>query len=497
MQEKALRPRPRPDALVLLVVCALVSLLGLRIVLGQDRFLDSDELEHLNAAYFISQGETLYGSFFENHPPLFAWALQPIVRSSDFPDAMISRARVAILLVQLGILIVAATIARRLAGGLGACLAPTLLLAQSFFYQKTLEIRPDVPGVLFFVLALERMGAPIGERRARRYVLIGAYLSIGGLFTPKLIYAAVGAVIALSIARNWALQTRWRSVLQTLLWIVLGGAMVAAAVSAELVRQGLFTGFIEDAVVQSLRMTIDNAAWFRRRFIAATAGTDAATWCLSIVGVGLALYLCRRDRLTSTQRCEITILIVSAASGMLGLFMIEAPLPQYFLCFIPQCLILASWTISSAVAEIRARFGTLGASAALVLALAICTYLPVRHQLKRANPYHRQLDIIHTVRAVTRPEQRVFACWSGLYLTRLPAYRYFFLNSDVQRLLGPEKMERELHAMLSRVEVTTYLHDRNCNELPQSVRQRLRRTFAPHPDYPHLVFVRRSPGGVD
>ena len=93
----------RPDTLISLAALVLISLLGFRMALGPDRFLDNDELVHLNGAYFISQGETIYGSFFENHPPLLAWALQPIVRSTDSPETMISRARILILIFQLGI----------------------------------------------------------------------------------------------------------------------------------------------------------------------------------------------------------------------------------------------------------------------------------------------------------------------------------------------------------------------------------------------------------
>ncbi len=484
-------PRDRPDALILLALCVLMALLGLRIAFGLDRFLDPDELEHLNGAFFISQGETIYGSFFENHPPLLVWALQPIVRLYDSPAEIIASARVAILLVQIGILALAAVMARRLAGGLAGALAPVLLLAQSFFYQKTLEVRPDVPGAFFFMLALERMGASASQPGARRLILIGAYLSIGGLFTPKLIYAAAGGAFALAIASHWRSPTRWRGIFQSLLWIALGGGLVAGLVAAELARQGLFMAFIEDALLQSLRMTIDNVDWFRLVFIRATASTDAVTWILSAFGLGVALYSNRRGLLSESRRREAAILIGSAAFGIGGLFLIEAPLPQYYLCFIPQCLILASWAISSAVMGVRERGGVGAAGATLGVALALSTAMPLRYQLLRSDTYQRQLDIINTVRAVTRPDQRVFSCWNGLYLTRLPAYRYFFLNSDVQRLLDRDQLERELLAMLSHVEVSTYLHDRNCNELPRSVKIRLRETFEPHPDFPEDIYLRR------
>jgi hypothetical protein len=82
----------------------LVVSLALLLRTAEARFIDKDELEHLNAASFIAQGETLYVSFFENHPPLTPLVLQPIVRSSDDPEVVIARGRMLSFVFDRGIL---------------------------------------------------------------------------------------------------------------------------------------------------------------------------------------------------------------------------------------------------------------------------------------------------------------------------------------------------------------------------------------------------------
>jgi len=482
--------------LLWLSALVLIALLGFRISFSHQRFLDNDELEHLNGAYFISQGETIYQSFFENHPPLLVWALQPIVRSSESPEVIVSHARLGIFAVQIGILILAGMMARRLGGNLAAWLAPSLLLTQSFFYQKTLEVRPDVPALFFFMLALERMGATelaaLNSRGAmRRGLLIGAYLCIAGLFTPKLIYAVIGAVLAFAYANHRVSKTGGSHAIRSLMWIGVGGTVVAALAAGELARQGILEGFIQDAVLQSLRMTIDDPAWYRRTYLSETARIDAVTWLLAIAGFGLALFARHNGTLRRDQGTLALVLASSAGAGLLGLMLIEAPLRQYFLCFVPQSILFASWALARGSETVLLRKGPRLAGVALSLSLAVCLASPLVRVMKFDETHRAQLEVIQAVRASSTSRQRVFACWSGLYLTRLPAYRYFFLNSDVQRLLDPEKLERELLELLAHPEVAVYLPDRNCNKLPRGVKRKLRETFMPHSDFPRRVWLRR------
>jgi hypothetical protein len=104
-----------------------------------------------------------------------------------------------------------------------------------------------------------------------------------------------------------------------------------------------------------------------------------------------------------------------------------------------------------------------------------------------------EIDILREVLAVTKPGDRVFDCWTGLYLTRLPAYRYFFLNADVQRLLEPRRMEEDLLRMLDDPEVTAVILDDFVLELPISVQNKIRRDFTNIQDFGILGLVWRSP----
>jgi hypothetical protein len=90
-----------------------------------------------------------------------------------------------------------------------------------------------------------------------------------------------------------------------------------------------------------------------------------------------------------------------------------------------------------------------------------------------------QLQTIDTVLALTSQDDRVLDSGGGLYLTRLPAYRYFYLNSDVLRLLPPDDLIPEVLAALRNPRVkVVFLED----SLPEPIRDAMREGFAPIPD---------------
>src|SRR5437762_6666300 len=52
-----------------------VFFLALRVFVLQKRYYDTDELEHLHAAWSVAQGQVLYKDFFEHHGPLLPLSL--------------------------------------------------------------------------------------------------------------------------------------------------------------------------------------------------------------------------------------------------------------------------------------------------------------------------------------------------------------------------------------------------------------------------------------
>ena len=453
--------------------------------LTTERFLDADELVHLNAAYFVSQGETMYVSFFENHPPLMSVLLQPVARSSESAKALIDRGRVLMFVLTLGILLAAAGLAHRVGGTLAACIAPGLLAGHTFFFQKTLEIRPDVPALLLFTLALCALAQAVATRRWGWPFLAGVLLCGAGLFTPKVIYAAGGAAVAAAVAAGASSSRGWRCGAQVFGWIALGGVSVAGLAFGEMARQGMLEGFFADAVAQSLRITIDDPEKYRWLYLKTTARVDGFLWAVSAAG---ALFVLRR--FPKRAAGGLWILAGSFLAGALGLFIISAPMRQVFLPLLPATAVLGSVGVAAGTRAIAARYGNPAAAGALLLALLAIAAAPVGHLARMTPSMDRQLRILERVLDVSEPSDRVFDCFSGLYLTRLPAYRYFYLNPDIRRLFTPEELEREVLRALDDPGVTLVLMDGECRRLPAPVQRFIRSTFAPLPGS-DLIWLRR------
>jgi 4-amino-4-deoxy-L-arabinose transferase-like glycosyltransferase len=474
------------DARLLLLVPAaiLAGWVGFRAALATERFLDADELVHLNAAYFISQGETIYVSFFENHPPLMAALLQPVVRSSGTAQSMIDRGRVLVFALGLAILLAVADLAHRTGGSLAAWIAPVLLAGHTFFFQKAIEIRPDVPALLLFCLALCALARGVGSPGRGWALLAGALLCAAGLFTPKVIYAAGGACLAAALA---AAASSPRRGVQLFGWIALGGAAVATLAFAEMAREGILAGFLADAVAQSLRIAIDDPGRFRWLYLKTTARIDGALWAVSVAGA-----LIGWRRLRQPARGELWILAGSFLAGGLGIFLISAPMRQVFLPLLPAAAVAGALGLAAGARALAARYGAPAAAGALLLALLAIAAAPLGHLARTTPGMERQLRILERVLEVSEPGDRVFDSFSGLYLTRLHAHRYFYLNSDIQRLFAPEQLEREVRQAIAAPEVKLVLMDRDCRRLPAPVQRSIRERFAPLQGEAGFIWVRKD-----
>lgn len=464
--------------------CGLAALLAVafQVETAQVRYLDADELEHLNAAWLVSKGGTLYEDVFENHPPLMALLLQPIVRSAAGPEAMVHSARGAMLALALATLVVVGWIAARL-GGLACAASAVLLLAtHTFFFQKGLEVRPDVPALLLIAVALALLALRPG---AMSWLAAGALLGLAALFTPKVVYAGAGAALGSAVAGSIAAERgRFAAAMRALGWIALGGGIVAGIAALAMARDGILGGFVSDVLGTSLRMRIDDASAFRVHYLLTTLRANPAMWALALFGVIAASRV--RDRVAPTSTW---VLGASLAAGVVGLFLIQAPMRQYFLTFLVP---VACFGALGAVRIVAWSASVRRGAGALVLAAVVAAVLvPPALELRRdAGTMQDQLGILTKVLELTGPEDRVFDCWTGLYLTRRPASRHFYLNTDVQRLLGPGALEAEVLPALRNPEVRLVISDEDCGHLPSSIQSYVQQEFAPVPGWPFLLLRR-------
>ncbi|MFN8547854.1 MAG: glycosyltransferase family 39 protein [Candidatus Eisenbacteria bacterium] len=457
----------------------LLVALAFRISVTPTRFLDVDELEHLNAAYAVAHGESLYGSLFENHPPLLYWSLQPLARSGLGAEPLIRAARWAMLAPCLGILLITALVTRRLAGVTGALLAPLLLLTSAYFFEKGVEVRPDVPGAFFLLLGIWLLA-----RRGRvAWSAAGVAFGLALFFTPKALFAAVGALFG-RLLSDRARDSKSFAAAAPIVWTLLGGAIVSSMILAVLASTGALRGFWHDCIGTSAHMTIDDPWGTRWGLLGgAILKANPVTWVLGAIGVGQLL----RSREVLPECPPRTMIPCSLLAALAGFFLMNAPLRQYFLFVLPALAITAAWASHRVVLAIGASFRGVAFRVALPLALLVppcVALLPVQRQ-------GVEVEVLRTVLRATRPEDRVLDLWSGLYLTRLPAYRYFFLNSDVIRLLPPGKLESELLGVLDDPRVRAVIVDDHFRLLPASVRQRIRSEFAVDRDFGFLLVMTR------
>jgi hypothetical protein len=139
------------------LLAAIAVLLIARIPLIPVRFFDPDELEHSHAAWSVFKGLLPYRDFFEHHTPWYYFGLSPFFRWFAVDQSFDSARR--FLLFARGVSLALTGLSAALVfhiGRLGAnrrvgLLAALFLVGQPVLLQKTLEIRPDVLALPFFL----------------------------------------------------------------------------------------------------------------------------------------------------------------------------------------------------------------------------------------------------------------------------------------------------------------------------------------------------------
>ncbi|MBW2420832.1 MAG: glycosyltransferase family 39 protein [Deltaproteobacteria bacterium] len=494
--------------------------------LSWQRFLDLDELEHLNGAYFLSQGERLYGTFFENHPPGQALLLQPVVRLA--PDAfhMIDFGRAlsfALSLLSLGCV---AALARRLAGPCAALLAPLLLLTHSIYLAKTIEVRPDVAATLCLAAALLLLARGVESERTRASAMGAGLLALGMLFTPKIVYASAGAMVGALLA-HWdshsygagpdsASRERGRAkgrrrALAHLGAMALGGLGVAAVALSLLQWTGSLEGFFSDVIAANLEISVGEVGGFLALYGAELLVDNGPSTFLGLAGM-VILYRSRATLRSGPQHSGPQyglqyglqyVLLASFGFALAGLFHLQAPLRQYYMSFLPQLCIAAAvallavhhWLLTRVHQRARRQVPT-ALSALLLAALLAVTVAPaVSRSLNQYGTQDQQRRRLAKVLELTRPGDRVFDCWSGTYLSRLPAFYFFYLNYDIQPIVPPARLRDELPQRLLAPDVRVAIWDSHCAALPPAVHRVVARHYRAVAGYP-LLRVRRADGGA-
>lgn len=222
-------------------VLVLLSEIGVVAVWAATVRFDSDEIEHLHAAWLVSQGLVPFRNFWQSHSPMFWYLAAPLVEQFRSATVVfVSRA-------------VAAMLFAMLAGAVGwvtwrvfrdrqaAVLAALLFFALAIRVEGA-WLRPDQLTNLLVVLALG-MVAVLSPSRSPAFVS-GLLLAFALSLSPK----AFLLVLVFPLATLVAATTPLRRKLDLLVFHFLGGLAGAAPLLVLLIQFGVLKSFLQSTL---------------------------------------------------------------------------------------------------------------------------------------------------------------------------------------------------------------------------------------------------------
>ena len=445
----------RADCSRYFVLLAIVGFFLARIPLLPHRLFDPDEFQHSHAAWSVFKGMVLYKDFFEHHTPWYYYALRPFFHWFEV-DSSFDSARHFLLFgrgLSLGLtilsVIIVVLVGRLLEDRRVGLVAGLFLVSQPVFCQKTLEIRPDVlalpfflGGLWFLLRGLARSTEVATATRSLRYFLAGG-LSIGAaiMCTQKMLFVLPGLFAGLGI---WSLFARTktgtqpdlRSRILSTMACILGTGIPVTLTWAGFALQHAGGAFITNNFLLNAKWT--NAAG--QQLLRVLEGSWPVL-LLSLLGASVYLYHFFR----SGQRQYGGILLLCTLFGLIaGILVIPVAHRQYYLMPLPiACLFAAKglcFLVERARERARAWFLVLATIPLLVLPV-----LDLRDSFR--SPNDAQLARLRYVLENTKPTDLVMDGWEGTGVFRPHAFYYYFLHSESVTMLPPERVNAYLDAL--------------------------------------------------
>ena len=422
------------DLFARFVLLATVAFFVARVFLIPRRVFDPDEFEHSHAAWSVFKGLLPYRDFFEHHTPWYYFALSPFFRFFAVDQSFESARRfllfgrvVSLVLAALAVVLVI-RVGRLVADRRVGLLTGLFVAAQPVFIQKTLEIRPDVPALVFFFGALWFLLRGLSEEEdattADLRWFLGGGLSLGAaiMCTQKMLFVLPGAFLGLGL---WALEGGRRALgarILAMLTVGLGVAAPALLTWLGFAVQGGGRQFIYNNFLLNARFQLRSF-----RGVQTTVKTSWPMLVLALLGASLAIYRFYRAK----QRRYGDILLLCTLGGLIaGIALVPVVYEQY--CLVPlsiACLFAAKGL--SFLAELLAKSGRARAWV-LICAILPLLVLPVLNLgWSFAHRNDRQLARLRYVFEHTGPADSVLDGWLGTQLFRPHPLYYFFMHREL------------------------------------------------------------------
>jgi 4-amino-4-deoxy-L-arabinose transferase-like glycosyltransferase len=529
-------PRTHPHRLFILILILLAF--SMRFSILRVRYFDPDEFEHLHAAYSIHHGMLPYRDFFEHHTPLLHYILAFLYPVFGETVRLIFAARFLMWAMTGLILLLTFLLGRTMFDDDVGLIAVLLLSYMIMFLEKSIEIRPDIGAVIFWLLSMILLLIAARSQSRRAYLWAGISLGISLMFTPKALFPTLGVALgfAYQVARYRISRTRHLKLLSS---FALGYLIPVISTILYFGIQGGADDFIRCNFLMNLswRVRFSPLGYLRQAVVQNPIFAFLGPIGMALVGVKLGG---RESALRADHLPLISTLVVSGS-----LFAIPVPYRQYYMLFWPFWAVYGAtaiwralslsredfeaskrsrwigWAIGITIylgfivyllwiwrwAEVhptvlnsRRAYPLMWLGVAIVSAAILLLKLPaglrrgviiclisigisaypldqMRVQLERRND--GQLNDIRYIMRITSPNDAVQDGWSGKGLFRPHSYYYWFLHSEVRAMLTEKQLSDDLIAAMERAETKVVIYDGNLRALPEKFRRYVQERFKP------------------
>jgi hypothetical protein len=408
--------------ILLLIILALVLA---RIHLSIVRFFDSDEMSHLHWSWLVAQGKVPYRDFFYYNLPGYQYLMSWIFLFTP-SNSLLILARLWELVMFLASALLLWRISYRIVPDrIISSLGVILFLMFPMTLDKTIDTRPDIPMMLFYLLATDII-LTTKTWSDRRAFTVGILVSLTVIITLKTVVFALPALAYLFFTRKprpkpshwlWLLGGIVTPSLLYFLYLTATDSLIAA------ITMVTRDGFAVNAGKSPFSPWKALSPW---PLVYLWEGGDSlpwrmntALWVLALVGL---------FRITLTRLRDSMFLLIFFSTGIIFLFAFPAPYVQYFIPFSVFASFLAAYGLQSVLLAV-AKFSS-PRRAEMISATGISIFLVFfalgfrQQYLERISAHSdnsEQLGVITSVLSMSRPDE-TFYDMVGSYIFRPDGY---------------------------------------------------------------------------
>lgn len=332
---------------IILVLILIAILFQIPIILV--RHFDNDEFEHLHGARNIYHGMVPYRDYFEHHTPFSHYFLALLYIFLADKIELIFLARFIMLVFTCAILYLTFRLAKLLYD-LNVALLATLFLSYVLMFQrKTIEVRPDVPALIFWLLALFFFVSGImaqdehRKKRPKKYFLAsGIMMASAILTTQKALFAAIGLFLVwICILFERQTESSLKERIALMVWFGLGFSIPFGITCLYFFMNNALGDFIYRNFIMNIQW---KAGFTPHGLIRRLIIENTFFSLMSLLGLAIATF----QLLKAKKRSYGSFVpLLSTYILIIGLFIIPIPQQQYYLLLLPLLAIYCGFIFNA------------------------------------------------------------------------------------------------------------------------------------------------------